>query len=849
MKSISGLSFRYMKKNMQRTFMTILGVALSAMLIYSIFSCSISVFNHQKKTSYVSNMGWDAMFVTDGNTACKILSHIEYYSSHPEAVNNISDTEHSGIPDMSYGWIMSMDADTYVEYVNDFRAMPEQFKLVKGTFPNSDRGILISDGQSKYCKYNVGDTYVVPGLKTDEATGEVTRTEAEFTICGIYEDTYYMNYWDQYYPKDATVFGGEMDTVTLMPSEMYEREKVSVYVTYEDKHDITAQTDKLAQMYGIDESNYMVTDVAIECFHKENKTETAEYDMFVVVILALGGLASLAVIFIVRNAFNISVHERSNDYGILRCIGLTRRQIVYIIMWEAFTVGIIGTVCGIIIGHLVCGIGFKIISQSFDYLGGYHITVEGIVWTLLCMLIVTCYAMTSPIEKLYKLNPIEALRRVDEINAIEKNMSKRKRKKSAKAIENERKRQEKLETKRAKKADRYTGRFGVEAGYAYKNIMRTKGAFTRTVVTLTIGGSLFVGGSVAMKGMKSWMFDEVNLESYSGSFICENENEYKIIKKDISGLDCVEKAQVSAINLCNWNEVTDYVYRDKVTFIGLEKADFDELLNMAEKGNEAKPDNAINVIALTGDFDETERHKSLGFSELNPQINILASVSSDTFSEYALNVAPSVAYYEFNGNEVYVYCLETGVEQYMEAPVTEALNFSEFNYNVKVNKKAHDYYKFSNYVQNSLHYYMDISAELDILTSVINILKFIIEYVMGLVLVIFFINSMNQQTAQMMLRKGELEILSVIGMSKKQRNKMLLIETMAGVVVALVLSLIVGYVFGNLINIGYFKLNFLDEENVVMPGFTIDWLSMVITSVLLLGLGYLTSRIVSREAE
>lgn len=53
---------------------------------------------------------------------------------------------------------------------------------------------------------------------------------------------------------------------------------------------------------------------------------------------------------VIYSIYGISVLKRVQDYGIIRAIGSSSRQIIYIIMWEIAVIYILGVVLGIISG-------------------------------------------------------------------------------------------------------------------------------------------------------------------------------------------------------------------------------------------------------------------------------------------------------------------------------------------------------------------------------------------------------------------------------------------------------------------------------------------------------------------
>ncbi len=84
-------------------------------------------------------------------------------------------------------------------------------------------------------------------------------------------------------------------------------------------------------------------------------------------VVALIIIATIAVIY---NAFNISVLERINQFGLLRSIGATPEQIKEIVLKEALILGIIGIPIGLFCGIFAMKVVLYIIGLlKYDFAG------------------------------------------------------------------------------------------------------------------------------------------------------------------------------------------------------------------------------------------------------------------------------------------------------------------------------------------------------------------------------------------------------------------------------------------------------------------------------------------------
>ena len=108
---------------------------------------------------------------------------------------------------------------------------------------------------------------------------------------------------------------------------------------FEEKEDWAR---KLGDTYGVEvEVNWL--------FKKSQSAETAMGYCLVLIFSAfIGGFAAI----VIRNSFVISIVERTRDYGMLRCIGASKRQIRKIAFYEAVMLGIAGEGIGLIFSYL-----------------------------------------------------------------------------------------------------------------------------------------------------------------------------------------------------------------------------------------------------------------------------------------------------------------------------------------------------------------------------------------------------------------------------------------------------------------------------------------------------------------
>ena len=119
------------------------------------------------------------------------------------------------------------------------------------------------------------------------------------------------------------------------------------------------------------------------------------------VLLALSVIVSL---FGIVNTLVLTVFERTREIGMLRAIGLTRRQTRRMIRHESVITALIGAFIGIALGLILAGI----LIAKVDFLEFAFPTAQVIVFTI-AAIIVGILAAIFPARRAAKLNPLEAL--------------------------------------------------------------------------------------------------------------------------------------------------------------------------------------------------------------------------------------------------------------------------------------------------------------------------------------------------------------------------------------------------------------------------------------------------------
>ncbi len=173
--------------------------------------------------------------------------------------------------------------------------------------------------------------------------------------------------------------------------------------------------------------------------------------------------------FIIDNAFEISVQERSVQFAALRVMGASKGQLATLVFTEGLFYALTALPLGMVTSALACRYVFSSLNSiGFDVLEFYASPVTLLICAALCLAGIFISTYTSAMWASRKLSPVEAL-----------NYGKPKSKKKSKRKHKEKKSKLNLSSKR----------FMVR--YTFKNILRTKRRFLISSVAMGLGVLIF----------------------------------------------------------------------------------------------------------------------------------------------------------------------------------------------------------------------------------------------------------------------------------------------------------------------------------------------------------------------
>ncbi|MBX3394646.1 MAG: ABC transporter permease [Phycisphaerae bacterium] len=125
------------------------------------------------------------------------------------------------------------------------------------------------------------------------------------------------------------------------------------------------------------------------------------------IMMLLACVVMLTAFFIIIATMSMGVTERIAELGLLRCIGVTRRQLCTLIFVQALPFGAFGVILGVPLG-----LGLQWLTLQFvpEYLGHFAISQTGIALAVCGGFATTLVGAAFPAVRAFEVSPVEAAR-------------------------------------------------------------------------------------------------------------------------------------------------------------------------------------------------------------------------------------------------------------------------------------------------------------------------------------------------------------------------------------------------------------------------------------------------------
>ena len=548
-------------------------------------------------------------------------------------------------------------------------------------------------------------------------------------------------------------------------------------------------------------------------------------------------------ILCIKNSFDISITEKIKQYGMLSSIGATKKQIRYSIYYEALLLCLtsipLGLLAGYGISYLLLTINNNVLKDVYNANIIFHISIEFVILAILLSIITVFLSSLRSAYKASKINPIEAIRNNENI---------------------------KVKKSSLKVPSIITKIFGVGGNIFYKNLRRNRKKYRPTVISLVICLILFISVTYFVNLLyDAYLSDyDINYNMRLGIKQSEMDN-----IDEVYALDSIkEYSKIATYSLyaINYPVSEDYEYYH-----------YQDYMSSHTKCNNSI-DNYKSIMAIKVGEDEYKRYiKKLGLKYEDMKDKAIL-IDSHIFKSYNPQTKKEVRHYYHEldygiGDKLTIYpedfdcsiettdlaisypievgyildmtlkntALPLGFNFYFDKQNNSVLILSDElfdklypnveGYGIFINSKdpnttekeikrilgSSAIYQLDNYEQDL----KDVKGKI----IVINI--FLYSFII-IVLLISMTNIFNTITTSIEMRQKEFAMLKSVGMSSKEFNKMISLESIFIGIKSLIIGLTIGCLLSYVIYDKYMKDNFYSKAEIP---YQIPYLSMSIAII------------------
>ncbi|PIR78642.1 MAG: hypothetical protein COU28_00500 [Candidatus Magasanikbacteria bacterium CG10_big_fil_rev_8_21_14_0_10_36_16] len=393
------LSMRTFKTRPMRTALTILGVSVGIGAVLFLVS-----FGYGLQETVLNNITTaDALLSLDVSSGKSDV--IQLNQDSIDKITNLPNvTEVSPVVALpSQITLKEFTADTTLYTIKPSFLNLSGLVPFRGTFfkadnnGNNQKQVVISSAMAQLFNIDPTDivgqqiniTTFVPRTDSDgQNQVDVIEQTSPFTIVGVVDD--------------------ERSSLTYVPADVLENITYSTYVGAKVKvSNSEAMTSVREQIINM---GFLVSVL------QDTIDQVKKIFSIVQVVLGLFGLIALTVSAIgMFNTMTVMLLERTNEIGIMRSIGVTRKDVRKLFIFEAMIMGFLGGLGGVLLGYLggfLANIGINVLAH---YFGGQALDLFSsptwfIVLIILFSTIIGLLTGIFPAQRAAKINPLDALR-------------------------------------------------------------------------------------------------------------------------------------------------------------------------------------------------------------------------------------------------------------------------------------------------------------------------------------------------------------------------------------------------------------------------------------------------------
>ncbi len=268
--------------------------------------------------------------------------------------------------------------------------------LEEGSLPQSDDDIMLSSNARLALDVKIGD----------HVTVKTPSGDTDFTVCGFGADDaeYYQGQTYMvavYMMRDAYISIMEQNHLPINPT---------CYIQFQDVSKASGITSEIRQQYDLPEED-ISENTAIMGLAGQSSNESMKNIYGIAAILFV--IVLLAGVLMISGSMNSNVAQRTKFFGMMRCIGASRQQIIRYVRLEALnwckTAVPVGLVTGTAIEWGICAFLRYGVGGEFAAMPVFALSPVGLISGAVVGIVTVLLAAQSPAKRASKVSPMAAV--------------------------------------------------------------------------------------------------------------------------------------------------------------------------------------------------------------------------------------------------------------------------------------------------------------------------------------------------------------------------------------------------------------------------------------------------------
>lgn len=383
MKSYLTLVSEYAKVHKKKNRLTIVCIAVSVMLVTAIFGMADMSLKAQTDEAIRRYGNWHVIVsdITD-DTA--------------KAIHNREDVAVSGFLGMASTTTYN-GKDLIVQSSSEELARQMNLTVTEGHYPATKQQALLDRPALEQFDLSIGDMI--------EITFSNGQTK-EYQITGTYGNGAYGNF-SSLQGTDAHGLLLAEGGLRILPQTEY---KEYDYIQFKNRTNINASIEDMKSEYGLKDEQISTNIMLLGLTGQSN--DTAMFQVYLTLAI-LFLLVTMAGTFMIASSFNMSIMERTQFFGLLRCLGATKKQIKKYIRREGLLYCIKAIPLGLLAGSGVLWLAIFVLNyintKYLPRLPQFGVSLPSILAGIIIGVLVVMIASNAPAKNAAKVSPQAAV--------------------------------------------------------------------------------------------------------------------------------------------------------------------------------------------------------------------------------------------------------------------------------------------------------------------------------------------------------------------------------------------------------------------------------------------------------